>query len=109
MEKFKVFTWEGRGYFLNEYEVEAENDTEAIYLGIDRAIQDGGILKFDTFQALKYFHMQDDMGEYEDEHDYMSQGGFIYIDNNDFQGYVTTENLKVIKSTWQNKKTMIHY
>jgi hypothetical protein len=31
----------------------------------------------------------------------MSQGGFIYIDNNDFQGYVTTENLKVIKSTWQ--------
>jgi hypothetical protein len=100
MDKYKVYTWGGSGYFTNEYIVEGDSDEEAIYNAIDLAVLDGGIMHRSDEEAFEMYNEDDDKDDYHDYHDYMEHDGWHWCDNSmegGFVGYVCLENLRVEK------------
>jgi hypothetical protein len=101
MDKYKVYTWSGSGYFTNEYIVESESEDEAFWEGVDLAIKDNGIYyisitnAYDDFEALS----DEDKEGYDDYFDYyMLYMGYSYHCNDiDFEGFVLLENARVEK------------
>jgi len=100
MDKYKVYTWGGSGYYLNEYIVEADSEYEAIDKGIDLAVLDGGILHVSDEEAMQMYEENDDTKEYDGYSDYMDYYGWHWCDNSmdgGFVGYVLLENIRVEK------------
>lgn len=96
--KYKVHTWVG-GYMTISNEVEASNDTEALWLGVDEAIRNNNILFVDVDDAvIDYDDLPDDEKHNSDDYfDYYTNYlGYTYHDNsNDFIGFVCLENARV--------------
>jgi len=106
MDKYKVYTWSGSGYMLNEYIVESDSEDEAFWLGVDLAIKDKGIYFIDLDTAQKDFDEldEDEKEGFEDYFDYyvnhmsyFSTSGYIDDFESDFDGFVLLENARVEK------------
>ena len=100
MEKYKVLTWGGSGYHLNEYVVEANSPEEAFETAVDQAIEEGCILNFTFEEASEYFEDLDPEEREAFDNDYFNyftSDGWEYFASGEYERFICTENLRILE------------
>ena len=100
MEKYKVLTWTGSGYALNEYFVEANSPEEAFDIAVGQAIDEGGIFNFTFLEAQDYFNDLDPEEQEAFDNDYFNyftSDGWQYFENGEYERFICTENLRILE------------
>lgn len=100
MNKYRVMTWTGSGYSLNEYDVEADSMEEAFDTAVEQAIEEEGIFNFTLEEANEYFNDLDD--EEKELHDndyfnYFTSDGWQYFEGTEYVRFICTENLRILE------------
>ena len=98
MNKYKVLTWTGSGYSLNEYDVKADSMEEAFETAVNQAVKEQGIFNFNLDEANEYFNDLDN--EEKELHDndyfnYFTNDGWEYFASDTYEGFICTENLRI--------------
>lgn len=102
MNTYKVMTWSGSGYHLNEYVVEGNSEGEAFDQAVDQAIEENCILNFSFVEAQEYFDDLDDdeKEKYENDYfNYFTSDGWEYFASGQYERFICTENLRILELT----------
>lgn len=108
--RYIVYTWRG-GYFTVPHLVEANDWDEALWKGVDEAIKDNTIYyksddeAYEDFKIWLHEEKLDEAFLLDDDYDFWLEkdhymiehcGYSIYDNEDDFIGYVSLENIRVI-------------